>query len=45
VVDDDGEVDTAMVFIRGAPVIVKQLIKNSSIPADYRQVTMCCLLC
>ena len=41
VVDDDGEVDTALVFIRGAPVVVEQLIKNSSTPADYRQVNMC----
>lgn len=43
--DDNGEVDTALVFIRGTPVIVEQLVKNSSIPTDYRQVVMRYLLC
>ncbi|DBA92220.1 TPA: hypothetical protein ACH3X1_015928 [Trebouxia sp. C0004] len=37
-VDSDEDPDTALLFVRGAPTKVEQLIKGGVLPADYHQV-------
>lgn len=36
---DTDDPDTGLLFVRGAPSIVEQLIRGGQIPANYRQVS------
>ena len=37
---DTDDPDTGLLFVRGAPSTVEQLIRGGQIPADYRQVCL-----
>ena len=37
--DDYGPSGTATFFLRGAPLVIEQLVDKDSLPADYRQVS------
>ena len=37
-VDSQGQPGTALLFVRGAPARVEQLIKGGVLPSDYQQV-------
>ncbi len=37
-VDSDEDPNTALLFVKGAPTKVEQLIKGGVLPADYHQV-------
>lgn len=36
--DSEGQPGTALLFVRGAPARVEQLIKGGVLPSDYHQV-------
>ena len=39
-VDKDEDPNTALLFVRGAPAKVEQLIRGGVLPADYHQVCL-----
>ena len=40
---DCDDPDTGLVFVRGAPSVVEQLVRRGHVPADYRQASLCLL--
>ena len=36
---DDTPKDTALLFLRGAPAVIKDMVQPSSVPEDFQQVS------
>jgi len=43
-VDAETSSSTAMLFLRGAPSVIGQLVSQDTLPADYQQVIKLCVL-